>query len=213
MTEDDLKKDLDHEDSVFLKNLEVDFKPIKITYLFLEVFSKVIVKHNDKEFEEILGITLLKLGYDLEKLTEEVAVDLAERIMVYQKEELQAMSDSAKQIEDSNKSGSKGKGKGFGQDYLEHIKDLSPADKCMVVCEYDYDKAKRLYCEVEKSAADRIVTLYMGTRWQELKTNFEASVLGFGGSLDGKKDKGPSYDMTTEEGQKAAMSQLKSLRF
>lgn len=200
------------ENSLFFDQLEVDKLPVKVSYLFLEVFTKAMTQNQEASVEEALAITLLKIGYNLKDLNEDQAETMVGRLLKFQQEEVEAL---ARITEEANKSSiaTGGKGKSFGQDYLEYFKEMSNADKCLVACNYDYERARVLYCETDKDIADAVLSKYMETRWQELKTIFEAAVFGFGGSIGGKKDDGPAFDMTSKEGSEAAANQLRALGF
>lgn len=101
--------------------------------------------------------------------------------------------------------------KSFGTSYDQYLQRLTLDSTILRMVNYDVDSAKRIYCEMDRDDAMKLVGDYVTGLMEEGLLQLEASMYGFGGKY--KDDKGgrngPSktHDLTTDEG-KAALKRL-----
>jgi hypothetical protein len=99
----------------------------------------------------------------------------------------------------------------FGTAYHEYLSNLMVDSRILRMVGYNFDVAKKIYCELDRDDAMKLVNEYMTGLLEEGLLNMEAAMYGFGGKY--KDDKGGSkanvHDLTTDEGKKA----LKRLGF
>ena len=179
---------------------------IQVSYLFLEILAAIAEANPNDPVEVALVATCIRLGHAEGTVKKEELMGLTERLAeIKNKEQVESEKAPAKPSAKSNK-------KTFGEDYTKHMTKLGPAEKCLLVSGFDVEKARHLYCTVDKEIADAAIATYFETRWQELKTGFEACVFGFGGSLDGPASDA-DHDMTTPEGLRSATEAMRAMRF
>jgi hypothetical protein len=104
--------------------------------------------------------------------------------------------------------------KSFGTSYDEYLQRLTLDSTVLRMVGYDVDAARRIYCEMDRDDAMKLIGEYVTGLMEEGLLRLEASMYGFGGKY--KEDKGgPSsgegqtkhHDLTTDEG-KAALRRL-----
>jgi len=72
--------------------------------------------------------------------------------------------------------------KSFAGEYLNWVKEMTPASMCMYLADYDYDTACKLYVEVDYKDVQELAEQKLLRDWQLVKTGFESVLFGFGGS-------------------------------
>lgn len=101
--------------------------------------------------------------------------------------------------------------KSFGTSYDQYLQKLTLDSTILRMVNYDVDAAKRIYCEMDRDDAMKLVGDYVTGLMEEGLLQLEASMYGFGGRY--KDDKGgksnpvKTHDLTTDEG-KAALKRL-----
>jgi hypothetical protein len=112
------------------------------------------------------------------------------------------------EIKDRVPGSSKKASKSFGTSYHEYISKLSIDSTILRMTGYNFDAAKRIYCELDRDDAMKLVTEYINGSMEESLLTLEACMYGMGGSYknDGGGNKGADkvHDLSTEEGKAAA---------
>jgi hypothetical protein len=95
--------------------------------------------------------------------------------------------------------------KSFGTSYDQYIQDLTLDSTILRMVGYNLDAAKRIYHDLDRDDAMKLVSEYVTGLREEGLLQLEASMYGFGGKY--KNDKGQTkakvHDLTTEEGRAA----------
>lgn len=95
--------------------------------------------------------------------------------------------------------------KSFGTAYHEYLSKLMVDSRILRMVGYNFDAAKKIYCELDRDDAMKLVNEYMTGLLEEGLLNMEATMYGFGGKYKDDKGgtKGNTHDLTTEDGKKA----------
>lgn len=157
-------------------------REIPITYLLLEIMEKMESEIENLDVFQALEISLGWAGVLPEGgLAEEQAVKLVER--------MRKMSSTAPEEKSSpegfGKSTGKSSKRGFGSEYLRRFTSLPIAEKCLFAAGYDYNKAKELYCVLDKEVSEEVIKAAFDEKFSSLQVEFEAVVYGMGGSFGG----------------------------
>lgn len=95
---------------------------------------------------------------------------------------------------------SKGDGKrAYSSEFYKYFGLLPTDTTCLQVCGFDYEKARVLYCEVDRTIAMEIISQYVTRLQNDHTIMLESCVYGFGGNLDGASSDTITLD-DTEEG-------------
>jgi len=87
---------------------------------------------------------------------------------------------------------------GFGTEFANYLSSLRVDQLLLKMCNYDYEKANFLYCEIDRDSVQEMLSEYMRGCHELNRVNMEASMYGFGGSY--KPKSGGAMDLDSEEG-------------
>jgi hypothetical protein len=85
----------------------------------------------------------------------------------------------------------------------------------LLIADYDFEKAKQLYCEVPAEVVDELIDIRMGYEWTQAEAKFEAVLFGMGGKIKGGSSDGDqSFNAPKNEADKQQQeAALKKLGF
>ncbi len=169
-----------------------------ISYFFLEVMGRFAEENPSASFAEAIAAAVTACGQSITDFTEAEAEQIAYEILDIQKSD----TDKNKKAEEGERQDNKPY---VGTDFLNTVGQLPMDMKCLYATQFDFQRARHLYCHTSKQDCDTIVTSALEVKWKELKTIFESVIVGMGGSLS--DDDG--VDLTTGDGA----AELKSLGF
>mgnify|MGYP001413970052 CR=1 FL=1 len=178
-------------------------KRFPVSYLFLELFAKKLENSEpDTEVRDILEPVLSALGHDGPH-TEEFLMQVLEDL---------------KEIQDVKSGDAPVKQKGgkrtFGQEFIKWFASLDQAQALIVLTDYDFDKAYKLYSTVPALLVDKMIQTRIGYEWTQAEANFEAVIFGMGGSIKGGGKADKSHEAPkTKEAETARNADLKKLGF
>lgn len=94
----------------------------------------------------------------------------------------------------------KGPKKGWGSSYVEFLQKLSLDSVILRMVGYDFDAAKKLYCDLDRADTMKLVRDYTSGLMQEGLMLLESTMYGFGNSYseDKNKDRGQSSDSNSK---------------
>ncbi len=156
---------------------------IPITFLLLEVIENMQDSLEGAEVFTALESALDWAGLTPEGgLTKEPALSLITRI--------EGISKSVENDKPAKSGGIekalKGAGKrAFGTEYLKWFTNLPIAEKCLYAADYDVNKARHLYCELDKELSEEIIKAVFDEKFSTLQAHYEAVVFGMGGTFGG----------------------------
>ncbi len=106
------------------------------------------------------------------------------------------------------------RGSGLGRAMQEWMGGLPTDQLCLLACDLDLDRARRLYCDTDVEDAETVLSLYMTRVWHQARAQFEATLVGFGGELGGSSDVPTTrVDMNDNAQVTDMISDLKSMGF
>lgn len=110
---------------------------------------------------------------------------------------------------------SKVPGRTFSSAYTEYLNNLHLDSTILRMVGYDLGLAGRIYRDLDREDALRIISDYLSGIQQEGVLMLEAVAYGFGGGYkdDKSKNKSKAHDLTTTEGKRTALTALRSLGF
>jgi hypothetical protein len=190
-------------------------KPV-ISHLFLEAIEELITRDPETNLRTALLHAIEAIGGGNEPSTEELS-DYADALQEFHRSRAQLISAKPAQASPeepltplTKKSSKKGRGSGF----LRWIDSLKLEERLLLISDYDYDKAYHYYAKVPVEVVDRLWTLYVASRWNELDGMFEAVVYGMGGELKGGETKSEVHEKSkTAADEKERQATLKSIGF
>ncbi len=95
-------------------------------------------------------------------------------------------------------------GRGFATAFQQWASSLSPEGVCLYLAKYDFEGARRLYCEVDKKDVVAMAALKIKEEWERSVLSYECSLYGFGGSYGNEeRDDSDALDVNSEEGLRA----------
>lgn len=147
----------------------------RITYLFKEMFSEIVEADPNVEVGVAIAAAAERSGmpeYSIEVIGERL-MKIAEQIQ---------------KRSEAKPAGPVKEGSGFGKGFTKWASELSPEKLCLWLADYDLSRARSLYCDTDIEDLSVMVDLKTGQVWQDMRTRFEACVLGFGGKLEGQTD-------------------------
>lgn len=190
-------------------------KPI-ISHLFLEAIEELITRDPDTDLRTALLHAIDAIGEGTDPSPEELS-DYADALQEFHRTRSQLISAKPEESPPdepltplTKKSSKKGRGNGF----LKWVDSLKLEERLLLISDYDYDKAYHYYAKVPVEVVDRLWTLYVASRWNEMDSMFEAVVYGMGGELKGGETKSEVHEKSkTAAEEKARQSTLKSIGF
>lgn len=151
----------------------------KITSLFREVFFETASAHPDEPVFVAITVAAEACGmkdYDAEGIAERLA------------EMAQKAAKRADEAKNEAAHAPAGSGSGYGAKYTKWLGGLSQDQLCLWLADFDFDKAKKLYSDTDIDDLSVMVQIKSGHEWEQLRTRFEACVLGFGGKLENQSE-------------------------
>jgi len=97
---------------------------------------------------------------------------------------------------------------GFSSHFYKFIDKLDIPSLILNCTGFDYQKAKYLYCEVDRDAAMQIVSCYIDRIQQDHKIMLESAVYGFGGDMGEGSGTETEVDLSTGAGSKDMFSAI-----
>jgi hypothetical protein len=88
----------------------------------------------------------------------------------------------------------KGAKKGWGSSYVEFLQKMSLDSVILRMVGYDFDAAKKLYCDLDRSDTMKLVRDYTSGLMQEGLMLLESTMYGFGNSYSEDKGRGKAFD-------------------
>jgi hypothetical protein len=105
------------------------------------------------------------------------------------------------------------KGNGYGAAYTAWLNTLKTDQLCLWLADYDPLRAQTLYCEVDMDLVKSMIELKTAHVWQDLRTRFEACLLGAGGKLTSQNESVHDVDMTDKQSVDSMIDIMKKLGF
>lgn len=105
------------------------------------------------------------------------------------------------------------KGNGYGAAYTGWLNSLKTDQLCLWLAEYDPLRAHTLYCEVDMDLVKAMIEVKTAQVWQDLRTRFEACLLGAGGKLTSQNEQVHDIDMTDQKSVDSMIDIMKKLGF
>jgi hypothetical protein len=180
------------------------FQPYPITLLLLEHFSVLMEEQLKLElaYQDSFEVLATQVLLDTKTLkhppTEAEMIYLFTRIKAIQEEEAEPKSPTS------------GNGKKlFGSHYLEWLDTLDSEKLCLFASDYDYERARHLYCKTDRDAVTDMARLRAESDWQGKLASFEACLFGFGGGYGDSDER--VIDM--KEDPKGAEASIRSMGF
>lgn len=103
-----------------------------------------------------------------------------------------------------------GRKRSYGTEFLAKFSKLPTEGKCLFAADYDYEEARKLYCVYDKSVSEKIISDKIETCFAARQMDYEAVVLGMGGSFKGggqeETDHAEGLEPGSEEHVNAAMA-------
>lgn len=163
---------------------------IPLTFLLIEVLGSMT--------DIIDGMTLL------EAVKQAVEGAGAYEGEVSESQALQLLSRlQAKESADENQGASrpaKRKERTLGSEFLARFEKMSIAEKCLYAADYDYAKARLLYCVYDKDISEKIISDKLSMEFDRMQVQFESVVLGMGGSFKKGASSSKDFGEVTEFG-------------
>lgn len=105
------------------------------------------------------------------------------------------------------------KGNGYASAYTKWLNALKTDQLCLWLADYDPQRAKALYCEVDMDLVKAMIELKTAQVWQDLRTRFEACFLAAGGKLTSQTETVHDIDMTDQKSVDSMIDIMKKLGF
>lgn len=170
-------------------------KKPKVTLLFKEVLAEIVAQQPDL----MIGLAI-QLAAERAKLPCPDIEAMAKRLM-----------EPPPAHEQTKSAGQKSNG--YGAKYTAWLNGLTTDQLCLWLADYDIQRANTLYCETEMDVVKAMIELKTAHVWQDLRTRFEACLLGAGGELKGQADNVHTIDMTDKSSVESMIDQMKKLGF
>ena len=124
----------------------------------------------------------------------------------------------AKEIEEGQERDSKdkpsSKKQAFASSFSDWISKLDPHNVCLLLADYNYDRAAHLYCKVDRDDVSAMSEQWMHREWERVKVGYESVVYGFGGGYEDKPH--AEIDVSVEnheDGRTISKSALDAVKF
>lgn len=179
-------------------------KRFPISYLFLELFAKKLQNSEpDTDMADVLQPVLSALG---------VKPPHSDELLVQVFKDLQEVHES--KSGEPSPSAPKGGKRTFGKEFLKWFAGLDQEQALLVLTDYNFEAAYKLYSEVPALLVDKMIRTRIGYEWSHAEANFEAVIFGMGGSIKGGgKDDKRHEAPKTKEAETARNADLKKLGF
>ena len=105
------------------------------------------------------------------------------------------------------------KGNGYAATWTTWLNSLKTDQLCLWLADYAAQRAQHLYCEVEMDVVKAMIELKTAQVWQDLRTRFEACLLGFGGKLGSQNENVHEIDMADKQSVDSMIDIMKKLGF
>lgn len=174
--------------SIFLRNLKE--RKVTVSFLFYEVLGALLDKDPDLEIGSLVATGLVQTG---QVTVEQLRAD--PEIVSYA---ISRMDITRQQIEESDRK-SRSRKRQYGEQFVSWFENLGPVEKCLFASDYDYDKSRKLYCDMDRSDACEIVKAKFELQFEVGIMNFEATVFGMGGSFGNATAPGKVTDFAVPE--------------
>lgn len=184
--------------SIFLQALNHRKSQPVLSFLFFEVLQAVFDRTDESvSMQQLVSTTLVQTGQcTLQQLQENPALvlEVCERIKARKDRidaEVAAVSAEKKQPKKSQR--------GFGTKFAQDFEELDGEGKCLFAADYDFERAREMYCLLDKDVASKIIKSKFDYVINLQVLQFEGVVFGMGGSFDGSGGGGntPLGDVTT----------------
>ncbi len=172
-----------------------------VTYLFLEVFASFAQKSDESSASDVLTSTLESLGVP-KPYTEEFLTSIAL--------ELTAIRDA--RSKQKPPAPQKDPGRSPGSEMLKWLSALDIESILLFVCEYDYERAYKMYSTIPVLMVDSIVEKRVELEKHRIDSTFESVVYGFGGNMKSSSP-GETIDVSNVADSPSAAEQLKKFKF
>jgi hypothetical protein len=120
---------------------------------------------------------------------------------------VERLQEIQKELTESIDTPSKGTKKGWGTNYIEFLQKLSLDSVILRMVGYDFEAAKKLYCDLDRTDTLKLVRDYTSGLMQEGLMLLESTMYGFGNSYAEDKGRGQAsqgnvktHDIRTPEG-------------
>lgn len=170
-------------------------KPL-VTLLFKECLGEIIEQQPD-----------LMIGLAIELAAEQADLPCADI------EALAARLMTEAPKTDPIKAPSPQKNSAYAARFMSWLEKLKTDQLCLWLADYDLEQARRLYCETEIDLVKAMIDLKTAHTWQDLRTRYEACLLGFGGELKGQSSTDHEVDMTDPQAVGSMVEMMKQLGF
>ena len=164
-------------ESVFLSEARRNLDGrIPVTLLFIEVLKDLQPTLEDEDTQTVLQAALVEAGLiELGTiLDDEVAIELLTRIQPKPKKEEQVSTESRQP---------RSRKRSFGSEFVEAFEKMSIVEKCLYAADFDYEYARKLYCEFDREVAEEVIKAKIAFDTSMNNVRFEAVVIGMGGSF------------------------------
>ena len=186
------------EKSVFLKELSLPFPIPLLAFEILFEGMPTVDTDSQDQIIECFTEALVK-GCGLSDPSEDALNYFNSRVT-----EMQAEFE-----EDSKEPFRPGKA-GFYSDFVQYASEQSTSVSALLTTNFDYEKAKHLYCTVDRDSALTIIREYFTYSSHMGRMQLEACVYGFGGEMQGaSSEKAKVFDINSAE----AKQSLKNMGF
>ena len=105
---------------------------------------------------------------------------------------VERLQEIQKELSETPDTSAKGPKKGWGTNYVEFLQKLSLDSVILRMVGYDFDAAKKLYCDLDRSDTMKLVRDYTSGLMQEGLMLLESTMYGFGNSYSEDKGRGQS---------------------
>jgi len=174
----------------------------KVTYLLLEAIAALQDLEDDLTVYELVAAGMLAAGLvtegELEKAEDKV--EQTAKRLAEMKQRTAERTD-----EEAEPEGQPASDNAFGASYKKWAAKQGSQELCLLVADYDLQKAEALYCDTDIEDVDAIVTAKLQSQWERDYLRYEGPMFAFGGKYQktegapGGGD-GETVDATTEEG-------------
>lgn len=160
---------------------------IPVTLLLIEILGTMqeAMQEEDADVYETLQAAVLEAGLieEGEILEPTQVIDLAVRLQ-------------PKKVDPVTDERPRSRKRSFGSDFLAGFEKWSLEEKCIYAAGFDYEYARKLYCEYDKSVVEKIIGVRISLDAAFNQTRFEAVVFGMGGSMGGSNPANDLGDVT-----------------
>lgn len=158
---------------------------VPVTFLLIEVLAATQEAISNLPTYAAIQLAAEQAGLSTpdNPLTEEQAISLVTRL------------NPPKKDEPENVAPARGK-RSYGTEFLNKFGKISVEGKCLFTADYNFEEARKLYCVYDKSVTEKIISDKLELVFSLKQMEYEAVVLGMGGSFSG----GSPEDIDSSEG-------------